>query len=110
MINVEPAIPAMTMTPTESVLADSAEGQSFHVGIAYDTGAWRIGGGYFYGASEGSLGDPGEDISHFATGGIQYTLAPGIRAQASIIYGHTEDEGGAVNEGVVGAAGLRFSF
>lgn len=94
----------------DEALTGSAEGQSFHIGVAYDSGPWRVGGGYLWGESEDSTQNSDDDTSHYATGGVSYTLAPGIQAQTSIVYGRTADEGGAEREGIVGAAGLRFSF
>ncbi|MEO1192700.1 MAG: porin [Pseudomonadota bacterium] len=95
----------------------STEGQSFDVGIAYSAGPWTVGAGYFQGESEGfesgstGIVGSGNDNKLFAaTGGLTYALGPGITARGGVMYGRWSAESGAVNTGVIGAAGLSFRF
>ena len=96
----------------------SSEGQSFDVGIAYSAGPWTVGAEYFQGEVEGYtqnnsggiVGVGNDDKLYAATGGIRYALGPGITARGGVMYGRWSAESGAVNTGVVGAAGLSFSF
>ncbi|MEQ8651733.1 MAG: porin [Kiloniellales bacterium] len=101
----------------------SAEGQSFDVGIAYSAGPWTVGAEYFQGevdgivsngttgaAGSGIVGAGNEDKLYAATGGLTYALGPGITARGGVMYGRWSAESGAVNTGVIGAAGLSFRF
>jgi hypothetical protein len=105
----------------------NSEGQSFNVGIAYSTGPWTVGAQYFQGEVEGivdSGAGPGgtqaagsgilhaaeEDKFYAATAGLSYDLGPGILARGGVMYGRWDAESGAESSGVIGAAGLSFSF
>ncbi len=102
----------------------TSEGQSFNVGIAYSTGPWTVGAQYFQGKVEGHVvsghvaGDgsivivdhPEEDKFYAATAGLSYDLGPGILARGGVMYGRWDAESGAESSGVIGAAGLSFSF
>jgi hypothetical protein len=102
----------------------SSEGQSFNVGIAYSTGPWTVGAQYFQGEVEGTVAStyvaddgstgtvdyPEEDKFYAATAGLSYDLGPGILARGGVMYGRWDAESGAESSGVIGAAGLSFSF
>lgn len=107
-----------------SAALSSSEGQSFNVGIAYSTGPWTVGAQYFQGEVEGevasaSIADDGsivivdhpeEDRFYAATAGLSYDLGPGILARGGVMYGRWDAESGEESSGVIGAAGLSFSF
>ncbi len=115
---------ASTDTDTSGTpYAISSEGQSFDVGIAYSAGPWTVGAEYFYGevdgvvanssntsAGSGVVGARNDDKLYAATGGLTYALGPGITARGGVMYGRWSAESGAVNTGVIGAAGLSFRF
>jgi hypothetical protein len=99
----------------------NSEGQSFNVGIAYSTGPWTVGAQYFQGEVEGEVfsadagggsyvDHPEEDKFYAATAGLSYDLGPGILARGGVMYGRWDAESGAESSGVIGAAGLSFSF
>jgi len=102
---------------------NSSEGQSWDVGVAYTAGPWTVGAEYFQGEAEGItpnsttglagsgvVGAGNESKLYAATGGLRYALGPGITARGGVMYGRWSAESGAVNTGVIGAAGLSFSF
>ncbi|GAB5470052.1 MAG: hypothetical protein Kilf2KO_30820 [Rhodospirillales bacterium] len=104
-----------------SLGTQSSEGQSFDVGIAYSAGPWTVGAEYFQGEVDGYLNDGNVDSEaivgagnkdklYAATGGLTYALGPGITARGGVMYGRWSAESGAVNTGVIGAAGLSFRF
>ncbi len=105
----------------------TSEGNSWDVGIAYSAGPWTVGAEYFQGEVEGIVnsgsgaggtnaagsgvrGAGNDDRLYAATGGLTYALGPGITARGGIMYGRWAAESGAVNTGVIGAAGLSFRF
>ncbi len=102
---------------------NTSEGQSWDVGIAYSAGPWTVGAEYFQGKVEGYkpnsatasggsgiVGVGNDDKLYAATGGVTYALGPGITARGGVMYGRWSAESGAVNTGVIGAAGLSFRF
>ncbi len=105
------------VTVSSSAIVNSTEGQSWDVGIAYGAGPWTIGASYFQAEVEGApAGTPGfigsgnDDKLYAATAGIDYALGPGINAIGGVMYGRWSAESGAVNTGVIAAAGLTLSF
>ncbi|MEQ8651734.1 MAG: porin [Kiloniellales bacterium] len=99
------------------VLINSTEGQAWDVGVAYSSGPWVIGAAYLQtevegapGGTAGFVGSGNEDKLYAATAGIDYELGPGINAIGGVMYGRWSAESGAVNTGVIGAAGLTLSF
>lgn len=104
-----------------ATVISSREGQSWGVGVAYETGPWTIGAEYFQGVVEGYepsmvtsesniVGAGNQDKMFSATAGAAYDLAPGVDAIGGVMWGRWSPESGAVNTGVVAAAGLSFRF
>ena len=96
----------------------SLEGQSWNVGLAYNTGPWTVGGEYFQGEVEGYVpgyatnvvGPGNDDKLYAATGGVSYALGPGIDLIGGVMYGRWSAESGAVNTGVIAAGGITLNF
>ncbi|GAB5470053.1 MAG: hypothetical protein Kilf2KO_30830 [Rhodospirillales bacterium] len=104
-------------TVEDAVLTNSTEGQAWDVGIAYGAGPWVIGASYLQtevegapGGTAGFVGSGNDDKLYAATGGVEYELGPGITARGGVMYGRWSAESGAVNTGVIGAAGLTLNF
>ncbi len=104
-------------TVESGVLVNSTEGQAWDVGLAYGAGPWTIGAAYLQTEVEGApAGTPGyvgsgnDDKLYAATAGLDYALGPGINASGGVMYGRWSAESGAVNTGVIAAAGLTLSF
>jgi len=105
------------VTVDSGTIVNSTEGQSWDVGIAYGQGPWTIGATYLQTEVEGApAGTPGfvgsgnDDKLYAASAGIDYVLGPGINAIGGVMYGRWSAESGAVNTGVIAAAGLTLSF
>ncbi|MEO1192701.1 MAG: porin [Pseudomonadota bacterium] len=99
------------------VLTNTTEGQAWDVGLAYGQGPWTVGAAYLQTEVEGApAGTPGfigsgnDDKLYAATVGIDYALGPGINAIGGVMYGRWSAESGAVNTGVIAAAGLTLRF
>ncbi len=86
---------AFTVPAAAAACTSSNEGDSFHVGIAYETGPWGISATYFQGEEEGitaAAGQPGDEENTFASIAVSYTLGPGIRTSATYLHLEVEDD------------------
>jgi outer membrane protein OmpU len=88
----------------------STEGEGWDVGVSYSIGPWTFGANYFNGEISGEHADVSTDQMQAAQVGLNYALGPGITVGAGVMWGEYESENGAEQSGIVGAAGLTFSF
>ncbi len=76
------------------------EGDGWEVGLSYEQGPWAFGVSYFTGVQEGVILNPDRDFTQSVTGGVSYTLAPGVNVLASI--GFVESDSEFVSGGTFG--------
>jgi outer membrane protein OmpU len=88
----------------------STEGEGWDAGVSYAIGPWTIAATYFSGEISGEHADVSTDAMRAAQVGLNYALGPGISVGAGVMWGEYESENGADQSGIVGAAGLTFSF
>lgn len=90
--------------------AVSSEGYSWDLGLAYETGPWRFGGIWFYGEEEGDVLIGDNNSLQAAQASVEYAVGPGITASLSALYAAWGTENGNDTDGIVGIAGVAFSF
>ena len=88
----------------------STEGEGWDVGMTYGIGPWNFGVTYFQGEISADHADVSTDQMQAAQVGLNYALGPGISIGAGVMWAEYESENGAEQSGIVGAAGLSFSF
>ncbi len=70
----------------------SNEGESFNIGVAYETGPWGFSATYFNGEEEGLIANPGDEENEFIALAASYTLGPGIRTSATYLHLELDDD------------------
>ncbi len=63
----------------------SNEGESFSIGVAYETGPWGVSATYFNGQEEGLIANNGDEENEFWAVAASYTLGPGIRTSVTYL-------------------------
>ncbi len=90
--------------------ADSSEGVAYEAAINYAVGPWIFQGTYFHGESEGDVLLRDEDRLDAGALAVQYAVGPGIDASLTAMYANYRGENGLDNQGIIGIAGVTFSF
>ena len=90
--------------------ANSTEGWSYDIGIAYSAGPWSVGLYHFHSEVEGSVTIGDNDEMDTALIAAAYSIGPGIRASLTGLWTDWDSEDGADNSGAVGVAGIKFGF
>ena len=88
----------------------STEGEGWDAGITYGIGPWTFGATYFQGEISADPTLVSTEQMRAAQFGITYALGPGITLAGGIMWAEYAAEDGHDQSGVVGAAGLSFSF
>ncbi len=88
----------------------STEGEGWDAGITYGIGPWTFGATYFQGEISGDITQVSTDQMRAAQFGVSYAIGPGITLAGGVMWGEYHTEEGNDQSGVVGAAGISFSF
>ena len=78
---------AFPSSTTAAACTQSNEGQSYEVGVGYETGPWGFSASFFQGEEEGLIANAGDEENTFFTVAGSYTLGPGIRTSLSYLHG-----------------------
>ena len=88
----------------------STEGQSWIVGVTYETGAWQFSGSYLQSEVESSVLVSGDDELQAAAGSVSYAWGPGILLAGTLIYAEWDEETSGEQDGISLASGLMLGF
>jgi predicted porin len=90
---------------------DTMDGDAWNVGATYATGPWTVGGAYFHSDID-FLPDSAVEFNNehdVISGGIGYSIGPGIDSSMTIMYADYDTDGGDA-DGIVGIVGITYSF
>ncbi len=106
-------ISALFVPAAAATCPGSNEGNSFVVGVAYETGPWGVSATYFVGEEEGVRANPGDEENEFYAAAVSYTLGPGIRTSATYLHIEMDDDlpgNAGDNEGDAFVIGVHLGF
>jgi predicted porin len=88
----------------------STEGQSYDIGLSYNTGPWTVGAAYIHGEVAGLRANSDDDEMDAIRAAVEYAVGPGVTASVSGMYADWDEETGNDNNGIAGIAGITFGF
>ncbi len=90
------------------------EGQSFDLGVSYETGPWGVSATYFQGEAEGDVAVGGDEEVSTLELAASYALGPGIKVIGSVGYNDFDDDDTGAdddsNDGYWVVSGIQLSF
>ena len=75
----------LSVAAAAATCESSNEGESFSIGVAYETGPWGVSATYFNGEEEGLIANAGDEDNEFYAVAASYTLGPGIRTSVTYL-------------------------
>lgn len=88
----------------------STEGESWLVGLKYQTGPWQFSGSYMQTEVESSVLVSGDDELKAAAGSVSYGFGPGIVLAGTLLYAEWDEETNGEQDGISLASGLMLGF